>query len=305
MKNNICIGPVTPFSFSTVLFVDAFLSCKYKIHSILSAKGYELQFIKDMKSDQKEKYGHLLESDFENAMEKVDTVLLPEYRDGDSMYSGSLDVLEKAMNNHKNVISLLELNRKQYEYYKILSKKMNVIFESYQNDFLPGIQYKEFSKPLHRLHTPVIMIGEMTNDLGADALMASISSFYMKDNRSVSLIGKESILSLLGMHSIDFNNIKGKLERQIYRINKLFHLIELTEHPSVIICKFPHPIMRFNNDIAYDFGASAFMITQAIEPSYFILCSPIGFEDSMFWVPFLKNIEEKFGCQLQFALQIR
>ena len=148
---------------------------------------------------------------------------------------------------------------------------------------------------LYHPYAPVIFIGELAEEMQGYEVFCNLVRMYQSQEIKVSAVGPEAANGLFGLHTIDFSDIKGELSSHIYRINNYIREIEEQENPGIIIIKLPKPMIKFDEDVRYDFGLSAYMISQAITASFFIVCSPYGFFTHEFWEPLSSNFQAKFG----------
>ncbi len=293
-KLNVCAVPFSEEDISVITYLTEFVP-EYVIGAVVTPIGLGLEK-KDIGAiENRNRFGYIATSNLEDSIKLCDTVLILSKDKSSPLYDYSIKAIEEAIKQRKDIISLTKFDKEDMKHYREICDKQNISFRCLLQDKLPQISYEDTSEPLYRPYAPVIFIGELAKDVQGYEVFCNLVKMCKAQGLKVSAIGPEAANGLFGFHTIDFSNTRGELSRHIYRINKYVRNIEEQENPSIIIIKLPKPMIKFDDDVRYDLGLSAYMISQAITSSFFIACSPYGFFSGEFWNSMSDNFQSKFG----------
>jgi peptide maturation system protein (TIGR04066 family) len=268
---------------------------KYIVNSVVAPRGIGLDGKDIGFVENREELGYNVTSNMEDSITSCDSVLVLEKDRYTPLYDYANNAIDEAIIQRKNIICLLKLKKRELNNYKERCKELNINFTYIVEDKLPLCTYKDISEPLYKPHAPVIFIGELAENVQGYEVFCNLINVCRDKSIKVSAIGSERANGFLELHTIDFSDITGELDKQVYKINKYIKKLEEKEHPGVIIIKLPKPMIKYDDDVRYDFGLSSYLISQAIEGSYFIVCSPYGFFNNEFWNTMSNNFQSKFG----------
>lgn len=294
MDKSICIAPFTGDDFSSFLIADQIRN-DYNVVSIYTPGGFAVKECDIGHAYNREAYGYTATSDFDAAMKDADTVLILQADPESDLFRHAQDLIKKAIAAGKHVISLLDLDDDTDNSYRLLCRQKGLSYFSYRCESLPPVAPEDTYEPLHKLQTPVIVIGEFAPHMDADEVVSLLAKEFIERDKKVSIVSDRNEIGLLGSTSVDFSKLQNRMEDQVYAINRYMEKLERTEHPGIIICKLPQPIVEFNEDIRYDFGLSAFLISRAISPTFFVLCSAYGSFTEETWESLATNCMEKLS----------
>lgn len=294
MKRSVC---AVPFSMSSIPVVNNFnfFMAGYCIASVVTPRGLgidgrDIGFIEN-----RSPLGFTATSDLEKSIQCCDVVLVLYTESASPLYSYAVHALDEAIQSKKDVFCLLDLEETEKEKYRrIASQQKTEIWFAEQGIFLAP-SYLEITSPLYKPFAPVVFVGELAEKVQSYEVFCNLLNSFTQSGIKVSGISTEPATTLFGHHSIDLSQVQDNPAHHVYCISKYIKEIESREHPALILIHLPKPMIKFDEDVKYDFGISAYMISQAISPAYFIVCSPFGFFSSDFWVNMSQNFESKFG----------
>lgn len=296
-KTLVCATPFSIEDIPVITNLTNFLP-SYVMDSVVSPVGLGLDNKDIGVIENRSNLGYIVTSNLKDSIKSCNVVLILSKNMYSPLYDYAIKAIEEAINQRKDIICLLRLNRDTIDHYNVICQNKNINFRYISQEHLPHILYKDTLKPLYNTYAPVIFVGELTEGIQGYEVFCNLIRMFRSKGIKVSAVGPDTANTLFGLHTIDFSNIKGELSDHIYRINKYIRKIEQKENPGIIIIKLPKPMIKFNEDVRYDFGASAYLISQAISTSYFIVCSPYGFFSNEFWSSMSENFQAKFGYRI-------
>jgi peptide maturation system protein (TIGR04066 family) len=293
-KLRVCAVSFGSKDIPVILNLTEFLP-EYMISSVVTPSGIGLENKDIGVIENRNDLGYLVTSNLEESIQSCDIVLVLEKEVSTPLYEYGIKAMEEAVHQEKDIICLLKLTKETQRQYEEICRKKNISFRCSLPDKLPPNSPKETTESFYHPYAPVIFIGELAEEVQGFEVFCNLVKRFQAVGIKVSAIAAEAANSLFGLHTIDFSDTKGELGSRIYRINHYIRELEERENPELIIIKLPKPMIKFDEDVRYDFGLSAYMIAQAISASYFIVCSPYGFFADEFWEPLSNNFEAKFG----------
>lgn len=94
----------------------------------------------------------------------------------------------------------------------------------------------------------------------------------LDNDYKVSVIGSKPYSSLFGFHSFPFfMNENMDNTQKIILFRKYVKYVEMIEQPDLIIIGIPGAIMAINKKHHFDFGVTAYMVSQAVTGDYVIM----------------------------------
>lgn len=294
MKRSVC---AVPFSISDVPIVKnfEFFMNDYFIDSVVAPRGIGVDGKDIGYVENRGPTGFIATSDLEASIQRCDEVLIFYKKKESPLYSYAIQALEMAIQQKKNIFCLLQLEDAEKEKYKktVLLQETKIWFV--EQDILSSPSLKELAAPLYKPFAPIVFVGELAEKSQGYEVFCNLLNAFTRIGVNVSGISAEPATALFRHHFIDLSQVNSTPAYHVYCINKYIKELEKQENPSLILINLPMPMIKFDEDIHYDFGVSAYMISQAIEPAYFIACSPFGFFSSDFWSGLSQNFESKFG----------
>lgn len=123
-----------------------------------------------------------------------------------------------------------------------------------------------------RITAPVVFVAGTTPYTEKFHVQLALRKRLIDDGYKVSQIGSKSYSNLFGFHSYpSFMNGNMDNTQKIISFRKYVKYIEMKEQPDLIVIGIPGGIMAVNKKHHFDFGVTAYMISQAIEPDYVIM----------------------------------
>lgn len=290
----VCAVPFSAEDIPVIVNLTEFIP-EYVIGSVVSPIGLGLEKKDIGIIENREELGYIATSNLKDSIESCNIVLILSKDKFSPLYDYSFSAIEEAIKQRKDIICLLNLDKEKMKHYEEICKKQNISFRCVFQDKLPRISYEDITEPIYHPYAPVVFIGELAKDVQGYEVFCNLIKMCRAQGLKVSAFGPEAANDLFGFHAIDFSDTRGELNSRIYRINKYVRTVEEQEHPGIIIIKMPKPMIKFDEDVRYDFGISAYMISQAISASFFIACSPYGFFADEFWNSMSSNFQSKFG----------
>lgn len=296
-KLAVCAVPFSKNDIPVIMNLTEFAP-EYFVNSVVTPIGLGLEG-KDIGTiENRNKLGYEVTSNLSDSIKSCNVVLILPKDRYSPLYDYAIKAIKEAIKQNKDIICLLNLDKETMNYYRKICDRKSISFRYFFQDKLPYVSYKETSAPLYYPYAPVVFIGELAKDIQGYEVFCNLVKMYRAQGIKVSAISSETANNLFGLHTINFSDTKEELSSYVYRINKYIRNVEERENPGIIIIKLPKPMIKFDEDVRYDFGLSAYLISQAIPASFFIVCSPYGFFSDEFWNSISSNFQAKFGYKI-------
>lgn len=123
-----------------------------------------------------------------------------------------------------------------------------------------------------KLETPVIFVAGVTPYTEKFHVQLALRKRLLDNGYKVSQIGSKEYSGLFGLHSYPlFMSEPMDNTKRILLFRKYVKYIEQKEQPDIIVIGIPGGIMGINRKHHFDFGMTAYMVSQAVEPDYVIM----------------------------------
>lgn len=231
------------------------------------------------------------------SIEIADDVLVSNINVEDvALYNFAYDALECAVKKGKKVMSFLQMHSYQKELLKKRSKINIDFYDNYEDnvELESAICYKERKNKLYEFKIPVLYVSELIPDSNGYSVFLNLISMFKKDKIEVLAISSDTYNVLINQTVLKFEK-RNNFPDAIYQINNYIHFLTLQKNPDVILIKLPQPMIKYDNDNCFDFGMSAYMLSQAIPGDGNICCSYLGTPILQFWGNLNDSCKYKFG----------
>ena len=292
MRQSVCIVPFTKNEWPLLQNLPS----SYSIGALVAPRGIGTAGEDVAVLKNKGNTGYCFTNSIKYGINSSDIVLISRIQEEQtSLYKFALQALEEAVAEGKDIICFAEIDpetRKKYEE-AAAPKATRCLF--IENDTLT-YQPPSTGDKFHKIHVPVIYIGETIHGCeGYDVFIKLAHSLNLAGKR-VLAISEDCYNELFGFgfHHVQFWPNLDPV-RSVYAINEYVYQLALTEHPDVILIKLPEPMMKYDDDNPFDFGMTAFMMSQAVPGDGCICCTYSGNPTSEFWDNINENFKAKFG----------
>lgn len=241
----------------------------------------------------------LIYSDFMECMSVCDTWIIP---DGVSRQEGDLFTkMDKVICANKNIICMQELPEDELKVLLELTKNKRAYFKCYVQEYRKrGFCY--IPDTLCRHKTPIVMVGEMFEGLGGADVTLHINSFLKKKGyKSIAILEK---VYLEGLDLFSYPHFLRENEwpesDKIYFLNNYVRYLEKEERPDVMVMKIPDAMLKYNDSLCMGFGLIPFLISQAVRPDLFVLCTQFAEANTQFYDLLNKGFEGRYGFGIDY-----
>lgn len=286
----LCIIPFTNAEYSLINH----LTSNYEITALISPKGIG-NFGMDI--------GHFRNQNDQgykitNSIDKIsdcDTVLISDVSmENKTLYLYAIKAIETAIACQKEILCFLRLSCEDSEKYNAECVSKGLYFREFNTNTADEIQ---LDRKIHKITAPVIYIGEAIHGCrGYDVFLDVINRMRM-DGKRVLGISEDSYNELFSIKTLRF--WKGTNPRDAaYRINKIVYDLFKENKSDIIVIKLSEPMIKYDEDNPYDFGLSAYLMSQAVPGDGCVYCAYIGTPYTGFWNTLNDNFLSKFGYPL-------
>ena len=290
MKKRICIVPFTKKEWALVHCLPQ----SYSIGALVSPKGIgmageDISAIKNTGDT-----GYRFMNSFEDGYQNSEVVVISEVsKKDDSLYSFALRALEAAITAKKEIICFLQLEANELE-----SSEMKCADKGIPCRFVrkKALTYSQPSTGdiFHKFHIPVIYIGESIHDCEGYDIFLKLAERLSATGKRVLAISQDLYNAFMGLHQVQFWP-EMEPAKLVYALNDHIYKLVSDELPEIILIRFPEPMIKYDDDTPFDFGVTAFMISQAVPGDACICCTYSGTPTMGFWDNINENFKSKFG----------
>lgn len=262
---------------------------KYEIVAAVSPQGIGSEGIDCSFLDNGEETGILITHDFEEALDRCDTVIIAEYKyhyffDGSDFESVVYERAIEAMKKGKNVISMHLFKQDELLYTE--AKRQNVHYECViKAQQIEECYYNENPDfmSIYKIDVPVITIVGLHEETNKFGIQLALRKLFLQTKLNVLQIGTKPYCEFFGFHSIPIAMLDGSLseERKIIYFNHFVYNLVKKEMPDIIILGIPGGIVPISMRLHQHFGLLAYEIGCAIQTDYTILTVPLSSTENL------------------------
>lgn len=258
----------------------------WEIVKLVSPKGWGNMGKDAGDIDFSENIGIQIESNFEKALEVVDTVVFMQTDMACDYDNFIKPKIIKSIQSKKNVVLTLKISEQEKQEFENMSISNKVVF-SYYDNHLVDLKKKSsidiYAPLLHEIEVPVLMIFGVMEQVGKFSVQLAAKEYFENKKYSVSLVSSKSYAKLGNswpIPDIFYDSNYNEVEK-IILFNSYLSEIEKVTNPDILIIGVPGGIIPTNTAYVNKFGITAFEITRAVEPDASLLCSQFieGTED--------------------------
>lgn len=297
MKRKLAVAPFTKETYPLIACPPPeFEICAAIAPHGIGIDGSDLSVLRN-----REPIGFRGTADLEGGIAACDAVLIPDLGDlsrGDagpvqcateSLSAFALRALDEAVRQKKDVLCLSTLDREGRERCARACERNGRAFSYGERAVAAGKQAK-----YRHLSAPVIFVGETGPDCDGYEVFLQLLRSLRADNKRVLALSEDKANVLYGQRAVSFWTIDDPLS-SAFNLNA--YVAELAEQtrPDVVLVRLPLPMMKFDDEITFDFGLSAFMISQALPADFLLYCSYYSLRDPQLMAGLSENFFAKFG----------
>lgn len=212
--------------------------------------------------------------------------------------------MEKAIRLQKTAVCLRKLPGSKVKELRELAAKTGGGFH-YLGNALDGKELVISHEVPFELYAPnasIIMVGETVKGLDGEHIALSLAAAMKAMGYHCVTILEDKYTRAL--HAIPYPSFLRALDTaesdKVYYLNNFLRLIDETENPDLIIFHLPEPMMKFNELFGNGFGIIPYLVSQAVQPDCFILCTQFGDIGTRFFDSLSVNFESRFGYGIDF-----
>ena len=266
---------------------------KYDIRFIISTgtelEGKDISFLKNYNE-----IGIVISADWKKGIRECETVIIAdiEIREEEQLKTLLYNIIEETLLEGKKFICFFKLEKARQRKFQAFASENKTSFTSI---YKPVEMQEKTRFEKIEFKTPIIFIGEMTHECDGYEIALKLMQRLKRDNMKGTIVSENKYNALYEhQYFVQFYD-KYISENSVDKIKILIKRIEEEENPDVIIIKLPKPMTAFDNSIVYDYGISAYVISQAIHADYCLYCglSEVLSEDFIFNIN--EHFKHKFG----------
>ena len=290
MKRKLTICPFTKREYALINY----LSDSFSIQHVLSPKGIgiehdDIAYLRFVPNT-----GITFCNSIESGVKDSDVVLISDIDvTQDKLYGFAKEAMRYAAMEKKDIISFLSIDKKEQMEIRELCAKHGTTYNSYESHLMAHSNLSSIGR-LEKFDVPILYIAELFPGCESYDLFLSICCYLRRQGYNILGISEDIYNSLFNLSYFKFNSDLNPAEL-IFRINNAIHKMEKALHPDLIVIRFPHPVMKYNEETPFDCGASAYIISQAAPGDAGIITVPSGFSSPQFWDQFTESYHTKFG----------
>ena len=250
----------------------------------------------------REDMGIVVSNNFYDSVNGCDTLLVPDISNIELFHEDIIEKIEYAIENNLNIECYAAID-------KILAKKLNEkaqssgkIFDFYENQKMYNENTPIIKKNLVSFNIPIVFVGDLYDK--SDSMEITIQLC-----EKLKLSGYKAIATTLGINCnilgssytnwpIDFFQSNITESDKVYMLNDFIGNMIDEKKPDIILLQLPPGLIRFNNEYVNNFGIYPYLISQAIQPDYFILSTQYELIEAEYYDKLSINFYHKFGINI-------
>jgi peptide maturation system protein (TIGR04066 family) len=161
----------------------------------------------------------------------------------------------------------------------------------------------KINKRLYRPEASVVFIGEIYENTNAKDIVLILANHFSKSGYKTSVVMESGFSQIMGFHGTDelFGNETINAIDNITAINEYFEGLEKLEQPDIILVQILGGMMKYSDIVHNSYGIYPYMLSQAIEPDYFVCCLPFGEYDSDELQLYSDLFSSRFGYSIDYT----
>ena len=152
----------------------------------------------------------------------------------------------------------------------------------------------EKNKFVKTIRPPVIYVAEVYEDCEGYDVLLKMADAMKEAKMNVLVVSADIYNHLLGYSYFKFDD-KLSLKIVVSSINKTIGKLIEDSKPDIVLIKLPYPLTRYDENVNFDCGVTAYVISQAIPADSVVICGLLQYSSPLFWKNYLDGIENKFG----------
>lgn len=280
-----------PFSCDTMPLVNylAEFCPEYQIRHLVSPQGLGLTEKNAAVADNRLPMDFVVCDDLTAALSQDDVLLIAEGDLENPAARNPLDVMQAAVNCKKEILCTAELTPETLAEIRKQSKENKIgfhyaVYDEWNHKYLNEIKMKYDPKEFYTPTANVLFVGQLTKYSNTFEVFLMLSQQLRKAGYRVTAVGDKKYCELLGLHSLP-SFLRGTNDCETDKIvyfNHYIQYLDQKEHPDFIIVQIPEGIMRYSHEIPNGFGVYAYLISQAVQPDFFICTMPYQISNEYF-----------------------
>ncbi|MFZ2539326.1 MAG: TIGR04066 family peptide maturation system protein, partial [Oscillospiraceae bacterium] len=249
------------------------LNFEYEIVELITLNGSALVGKDAGYADCRNKMGIIIKGDIVRAINENDAVIISEGKLDDAIHCHSYEIMESSLKKGKEVICLADLSNEQAEYLQKTAQDSGVTFQYFSNDKFNLESYlNQSGATMYTPIAPVIFVGGLVEESNNFEVFLALCHKFKAGGYRVCGIGGTKYCEAFNLISKPtiLEDRSSTNEQKINTINTMLKDLEYSEKPDIIIIQIPDAMLRFSDIITNKFGVNAFLISQAVQPSYFL-----------------------------------
>lgn len=254
--------------------------------------------------DNRMQIGVTLAKDFRCAIQRIDILFIPEI---ELNLKAKLKIIDQLVHvtesSMKEIVCLMNLNWEADSMLNSFCNELGIKLVSLgKNDC-----EEHESMDYHRLYRPraaVIYIGEMVKGLNADEVVLILSNALINRGIRNVIIGTDSIYEYIpNAIRAEYlaSEYKVSEKERITLLNKDIKKLEKQNKPDIIIVRVPGIVLRFNEFMYSNLGITTYILSQMLQPDYFVLCCPFGEFNTAFYELLSQDFMNRYGMSIDFV----
>lgn len=218
-----------------------------------------------------------IKNDFRSYMEKADVVFVVESRYNEALITKLKLYIRESLQKEKMVICCSVFEE---DFLASLAEETclgQFVYIPAKRRVVIGDMHDQ-AENFYRTKAPVVLVGEMIGGLENYDIVEKLTRCFRERGYRVSAVGDKNYSELIEINRLpDMVTALGFSEdAKINLLNMFIRKIEKKEKPDIIILQLPGAIMKYSNKLTESFGIVPFLLSQAVEADYMLLCVPYG-----------------------------
>jgi hypothetical protein len=237
-----------------------------------------------------------VETDFDSALEDVDTVIISDITKMPWIYKDTVNKIVNCLENGYRIICCTKLEENDLEKCKNTADTGKFVY-------LGFVPYKdEYSlSSLRSINGIVIGIGMLSSGIEYNDTFFNLFHLFRERRYTVAGICERYDAQLIkGCYPFPSNIFEKNItdQEKVLQLNDYINTIQMKHSADIILLCFPKAMLKFSDEVPDGFGINSYMISQAVSVDYFILNKPLIFYNPEGLISLNNTFAERFGFNI-------
>ena len=251
----------------------------------------------------KPQIGIIASDNFSKAMDSCDILIIADDNLNENLHQIIINNSIEAIKRKKDIICITELPRKEVAMLKKVSSEYEVTFK-YSPEYVHWNLVQDMisiqSCKIYTPKAPIIFIGDLIEGDDGFNVLLYVTDYLKSNGYKTIAIGNRRYCEIIDLLSLPSFLTQTDItdNEKIYNLNNYIKYLDETEKPDIFVIQIPGGMMKYNDEFTNGFGVIPYLISQAVQGDFFILCSYYNAINTQFYKMSSNTFAYRFGFEI-------